>query len=190
MKMKVVYVLVSQETDYFLERLLLSLYSLRVHNPDIDVLILSDNDTKMRLNNSGLPDRVEILVVEIPDSFEQMQKSRYIKTCIRNVLKGGSFLYLDTDTIICDKLEDITYFNADIAMVADGNGALPLSSSDFASINYCQKAGFGNMVGEPYFNSGVMYVSDSLESEDFFCKWHHRWRESVERGISFDQPAL
>jgi cellulose synthase/poly-beta-1,6-N-acetylglucosamine synthase-like glycosyltransferase len=45
MKTKIVYVLTSNEKDLLLEQLLLSLYSLKYHNPTADVYLVVDQDT-------------------------------------------------------------------------------------------------------------------------------------------------
>lgn len=188
MKTKAVYVLISQETDYHLERLLLSAYSLRVHNPDMGIVIVTDPETKERLAGAELPNHVEIVAVIIPDKYQQMQKSRFLKTRLREFV-SGPFLYLDTDTLICGSLEDVDIFDVDLALVTDRNRKPPLLAHTLP-FELCQKAGFDDLEGKPYYNSGIMFVSDSTSSKQFFENWHHRWTESLENGISLDQPAL
>ena len=49
MKTKIVYVLVSDERDLYLEQAWLSLYSLRLHNPTTHVVVLVDDNTERSL---------------------------------------------------------------------------------------------------------------------------------------------
>ena len=187
MKTKAVYVLISQETDYHLEMLLLSALSLRGHNPDMEIVVLTDIETRKKLTASLLPGRTAIVAVEVPGHYSSLQKSRYLKTRIRDFV-DGSFLYLDTDTVICGSLDDLDSFADGVYMVSDYNGDVLMS--DPKTLELCQKAGFYELERNPYFNGGVMIVSNNPEGRHFFDNWHRRWLESVEKGVSLDQPAL
>ena len=191
MKTKIVYVLVSQEDDSYYEMLLLSHHSLRLYHPkeDAAVFIIMDQDTYGRLKGikaSILDDSIPI-VVNIPEEYSVMQRSRFLKTNLRSFIKGD-FLYIDTDTIICDRLDEIDNVQADIAMVADLNAPFPLTDPN--TLRKCVEAGFQGMEGQPYFNSGVMLVRDGDTSRQLFRQWHTLWLESLARGVPNDQPAL
>lgn len=187
MKTSVVYVLISQETDYYLEMMLLSALSLRVHNPDIRIVVLTDIETKERLTSSIILEHMAVVDVGIPDNYSPMQKSRFLKTRIRDFVEGP-FLYLDTDTIVCGKLDMVDSFTNGVAMASDIFGNLSLSAP--TTLELCQKAGFDKLEMQPYFNGGVMFVSDGPVGRTLFDNWHRRWLESVNKGISLDQPAL
>ncbi len=189
MKTKVVYVLVSQDSDYYYEMLRLSLYSLRLYHPKDTVEVVMDEDTHRRLveMNSTMLDEVTPIVVPIPPEFTLMQRSRYLKTQIRQIVEGD-FLYMDTDTIICKSLVAIDTIIADVSMVADGNNGLPLRNR--ANIELCKKAGYTNLEGQPYFNSGIIYSKDTPCARRLFDLWHHLWRHSIQRGVNKDQPSL
>lgn len=187
MKTKAVYVLISQETDYHLEMMFLSALSLRAHNPEMEIVVLTDLETKERLTTLSLLEHMVLVDVVVPDNFSPMQKSRYLKTRIRDFVEGP-FLYLDTDTVICGKLDEIDSLANGVAMVSDYNGALSLSSP--STLELCQNAGFDKLEGMPYFNGGVMYVSNGHLGRTLFDNWHRRWLESVNNGVSLDQPAL
>lgn len=189
MKTKIVYVLVSQETDYYYEMLLLSLYSLRLYHPKDTVEVVMDEDTYQRLvdKQAAMLNDVTPIVVPIPSEYTVLQRSRYLKTSLRQIIKGD-FLFLDNDTLICDSLADIDNVEADMAMVAECNWSLPLK--DMPGIERCKKAGFGDLTGEANFNSGVIYVKDNQKAQDLFCNWHKMWKHSVKNGVPFDQPAL
>ena len=192
MRTKIVYVLVSQESDYYYEMFLLSHYSLRLHHPkgDAEVVLVMDTDTHQRLVDKKAPvlNDVTPVVVSIPEGYTTMQRSRYLKTQLRQIVKGD-FLYLDTDTIICRSLEDIDKVEVDMAMVADINGELFLLQSQDC-IDRCKAAGFPDVIGKPMFNSGVAFVRDTETARNLFANWFSYWKISLDNGIPYDQPAL
>ena len=51
MKTKIIYVLVSNENDCYLEQALVSIYSLRLYNPDANLLLLVDEETSSIYNH-------------------------------------------------------------------------------------------------------------------------------------------
>ena len=179
--------LVSDEMDYYYEMVLLSLYSLRLYHPKDIVEMVMDETTYQRLVRKKAPvlDDVTPIVVSIPSDYTKMQRSRYLKTRLRQIVKGD-FLFLDCDTLVCDHLDDIDKTEADIAMVANEH------DGRLISVNYdrCRQAGFNQIENEIYFNSGVIYSKDNKEARDLFEKWHSLWIESVKKGIFQDQPAL
>lgn len=191
MKTKIVYVLVSQESDYYYEMLLLSLYSLRLYHPkgDAEVEVVMDEDTHRRLVDKKVEmlNEVTTIVVDIPTEYSIMQRSRYLKTKLRQLVKGD-FLYLDCDTLVCGKLDEIDKVDADIAMVSDANGELN-ERIPYAK-ELCEKAGFYNLEGNPYFNGGVIFTRDTSAASFFFSDWHLLWLEGLKKGVSQDQPAL
>lgn len=187
MKTKIVYVLVSDETDYFYEMVLLSLYSFRLYHPKDTVESVMDEATYERLvdKNATILNDVTPIVVSIPSEYSQMQRSRYLKTQLRQIVKGD-FLYLDCDTLVCDSLEEIDYTVADVAMASDlTRKRFPISCSE-----RFKQAGFNGLEDEPYYNSGVFFSRENDIACEFFDKWHCLWKESVSRGVSQDQPAL
>jgi hypothetical protein len=189
MSVRVVYVLVSREEDCFYEMFLLSLYSLRKHCPDRKVSLVMDPETYDRViaKDDPLLETIEPLRVEIPDGFSPMLRSRYLKTRLRSIIEGD-FLYLDTDTVVCESLDEIDSIPCDIAAVTDENGPAVIKSAQ--AIEHCKKAGFGELKRVPYYNGGVFLVRDSVISRKFFEVWHELWLRSVENGIPFDQPGL
>lgn len=190
MKTKVVYVLVSQESDYYYEMLLLSYYSLRLHHPkdDTEVLLVMDTETNRRLIDKKSPiiNEVTPIVVDIPGEYTVMQRSRYLKTTLRQRVHGN-FLYLDCDTLICEPLNEIDKTTSDIAMVFSNNRGGQRSGH---AKHRCEKAGFYKLENQPYYNGGVIYSKSSPTSNQFFELWHQLWNYSLMNGIPQDQPAL
>ena len=190
MKTKCVYALTSDQTDFFLEQLLVSSFSLRHHNPEVHITVVMDSITAGTLDDvrSNINDAVnEIIIVETDDSYSKVERSRYLKTNLRNLVKGDS-LFIDCDTVICGALESIDSFDGEIGMVADSNGNLALE--DEAILARCSKAGFDGMRGNPYYNSGVVFAKDSQIVHDFYNQWFSNWKHSISKGIKYDQPAL
>lgn len=191
MKTKIVYVLVSEETDFFYEMVLLSLYSLRIYHPKDNVELVMDMDTYDRLvdKKASILNDVMPIVVPIPPDYSVMQRSRYLKTCLRQIIKGD-YLFLDCDTLICRKLDDIDTIDTDLAMVSNLHGKCyePTHNNDMWGDN-----AEDNHLGEAphyYFNSGVMFARDSDVSHRLFETWHSLWKQSVGKGVPQDQPAL
>ncbi len=190
MRTKIVYALISDCSDYYWEQALISVYSLRLYNPDAVVELVVDTLTATTLDGKRAEIKKyvsRIIIVEIPDIYTQIQRSRYLKTNLRKWVEGD-FLFLDCDTVICGKLNEIDCFEGELGLVADINGELPLT--DAFAIDRCHQIGFDKIKGKPYYNSGVMYVKDTLATHDFYTKWFENWQHSVGLGVVFDQPAL
>lgn len=191
MKTQIIYTLVSSETDYFLEELWVSLFSLRQFHPEATVKVLVDEPTHKYIQHfselCGMID--DVIVVPVPDEYDAKQRSRVIKTTVRNVI-DGAFLFIDTDTVICKPLDEIDSLSCDIAAVPDGH--LPLNECMFpptATVNEM----FNTDVSDSkyWFNSGVMFVADNELTHRFYKRWYENWTYSCfEKGNSQDQPAL
>ena len=123
MNTQILYVLVSSREDLFLEQMWASVYSLRRFHPKEKVIVLADSLTSQRINErASLKVLItEVRVVDVPEHYNNMLRSRYIKTSMRNLVVGN-FLYIDTDTIILAPLTEIESFGIrNIAMVEDGH---------------------------------------------------------------------
>lgn len=190
MKTKIVYALVCSPSDFYLEQALLSVHSLGMYNPNVVVELVVDVITDRNLvgNRAKIKEYVnEIHVVETPHGYNNVQKSRYLKTNLRKFVKGD-FLFIDCDTIICDSLAEIDEVDADIAMVADLNGDLLLKDPN--TLQKYRDAGFGEAIDLPYFNSGVIYAKDTSSVHEFYADWYTNWCKSDSNGVKYDQPAL
>lgn len=192
--MKVVYILVSSDNDLYLEQLWVSLYSLRIYNPTVEVVLLMDDATVKTLESNRSKIREYInkeIVVDVPREYSSKERSRYIKTTFRKYLRGD-LLFLDTDTVITGSLADIANLKCDVACVLDYH--LPLSLSIYGeTIRANIKRIFGKDVSDEieYFNSGVMFLRDTEMVTQLFDDWHGYWKYSCfKRGLCLDQPSL
>ena len=189
MKTKLVYVLTSSgKDDRFTAMAVLSLHTFRKRNPNADILVVMDEPTRLALEKCGssVLEDAQPVVVDIPSEYNVMQRSRYIKTTLRENVKGD-FLYIDGDTFVADNLDEIDNTDADIAMAADLNC---LDKANEEAMERCRTAGFVDLENQPYFNSGIMFVRDTPMAHELFRKWHEYWKKSLGNGVPQDQPAL
>lgn len=191
MKTKIVYVLVSSENDYFYEQTMISVTSLRLHNLGSKVTLVVDDRTDATLvgKRSELLTYIdERIVIPMDDILPNKERSRRLKTSLRELIKGD-YLYIDSDTVICDSLEEIDNFEFPIGMVWDGNQPFDKTRS-YVVVQRASK--FGHDVSEEtdYYNGGVMYVKDCPESHSFCRVWHEEYLKSESVGVVYDQPAL
>lgn len=181
MKTKIVYIVVSDETDIFLEQALLSVFSLRKHNPDAMVELVVDKATAITL--TGKRGEIKnfvnyVTAIDVPETYHKGQKSRWLKTNLRNLIEGD-FLYVDNDTIITDSLEAIDQFDGEIGAVRDQHTPVGLNEDKTFIRQWAQQDGWTYVDDLVYFNGGVFFVRDTEMTHDFFREWHKRWQISI-----------
>ena len=194
MKTKIVYCIVSNEEDIYLEQAWVSIYTLRRHNPEAEVILLVDKGTEAALTGKrgGIRELVtEVVAVDTPDGYNAMQRSRYLKTNFRQFI-ADDLLFIDADTVVGGSLAGINNIEAEIACVPDGHRRFrELSGYDIICHRLCSIYGEMSFDDEYYFNSGVIYVKDTPRMRAFFADWYETWKySSFEKGSSLDQPAL
>ena len=78
--MKIVYVLTSRLDDFYIEQAMVSMYSVKLHNPDSEIIVVADPDTE-NLIKKFTPRILQyadiIEAVECPAYMTNMQKSRF-----------------------------------------------------------------------------------------------------------------
>lgn len=193
MKTKIVYTIVCGENNTYLEQTVVSAYSTRLHNPKAHIVIVVDEETNIIIENNRpliLSYVDEKIVASPPSHFSKVQKSRWIKTSLRELV-SGDFLYIDTDTIISDKLDGVDNISDSIAAVRD----LHIYYKDSVVVNILksqmQKVHYDLKDEDEQFNGGVLYCKDDSKGHELFQNWHSLWLDFLEKyGISIDQPAL
>ena len=122
-----------------------------------------------------------------------MQKSRYIKTNLRTFIIGD-FLYIDSDTVIVDSLDEIDKCPHDLAAVYDSNRPFPISktgaTSDSYINSYIRRLGWPSVIGYPNYNGGVIFSRDTQTSHRFYKRWFELWTECTKQGVNIDMAAL
>jgi lipopolysaccharide biosynthesis glycosyltransferase len=193
MRTKIVYVVTSDETDVYLEQALLSVFSLRKHNPNAYVELVVDQDTDATITGK----RGEILkyidhkvVVNVPEEYNNVCRSRWLKTSLRQHVKGD-FLYVDTDTIVTDSLEEIDCFTGDIGAVKDQHVLLGKNNGARKLQIRAEQEGWRWSETLIYYNSGIIFVKDSAIAHEFYQMWNNKWKDKYRKtGDYKDQPPL
>lgn len=194
MKTKIVYVLVSDGKSVYFERAFVSAWSVKYHNPTAHIAVLIDSGTKEVLDKDAYDNFMNLIdeeiVVPINNDFSNLEKSRWMKTQLRELVKGD-FLYLDVDTISCEDLSDIDNETCSVGMVWDFNCKL--------SDNHCLKIHRRTLkyyfnqeivLDGNYYNSGVIYAKDNDDAHVFFRNWHKNWLHTRRKGYYRDQLSL
>lgn len=188
-----VYISVSNDGDIFFERTWLSAYSLKRHNPTMKVVCMVDEDTYRTVLAGKRKKSREVIdsfdVVGLPGHLSQRAKSRWIKTNLRRLLKG-TFLFIDSDTVVCEDLSAIDGFESELMMVRDAHLPLLESIDGKFSRRLAERVYGRKLESDDYFNSGVVYAKDTPAVHDFFDRWHQYWEEGARRGCDTDQQAL
>lgn len=194
MKTPILYVLTSSESDLYLEELWVSLFSLHYFNKEVTVKVLSDESTAKRI--MARPELYamidDLYPVDVPQDYPAKERSRFIKTNIRNLVEGD-FLFIDTDTVICaplDEVDNLTVKN--IGMVPELHGPFKEHLTYNYTVADTNRIFDTDTSDSPYwFNSGCMLVRDNTFTHEFFRKWQENWKYSAfKKNNSSDQRAL
>lgn len=192
--LKFVYALISSESDYYAEQAALSMHSLRLHNPDAHIVLVTDDLTLNTLEGGRALVKNyidECVIVNSPDGFSPKQRSRVIKTTLRQKLEGD-FLFLDSDTIVMGSLKELESFECDVAAVyAQHSNSPDVYSSiykhwDSEGQHWHMTKYYSAREVDPaekakircHCNSGVMLCRDTENAHRLFELWHKYWLES------------
>ena len=193
MKTKFVYVVVSTPDDIYLEQAYISMFSLKHHMPDAHIVLLTDtltSDTFTGIRKEEVRYADEIISIDYDaQKYNAQQRSRQLKTSVRNII-DGDFLFIDCDTIVTRRLDDIDKTDALIAACRD-------THCDFCDSPYREmNLYFGRELNWPieeekvFFNSGVLYVKDVPETHAFYRRWNDILNEGYSKFVFKDQPSF
>ena len=190
--MKIVYVLVSDVSDYYLEQTYVSLLSLRRYNPFIEVVLVVDEYTFGNMVDERsclLPFVNEYFVQKVDTNLSKKVRSRILKTRLRDII-DGAFIYIDCDTIVLGELPPIS-MDCDIAAVYSCHYKVLSQSPSYYSV-LCEMDACGEIPeSEEYFNGGVIYAKDSVRAHIFFSKWGELYKSYyLNHNIDSDQQSL
>lgn len=190
--MKHVYVLISNENDYYYEQCLVSVTSLKYQMPNAEVIILTDKNTENTFigKRRGLLELdVNIISVEFPKNLNNRVRSRMLKTSMFDYI-DDDFLYIDIDTIVSDDLTDIEILDKKLAFVLDKHVRIEkhyLKKQIFANAD---KMHYHSSFNGCHWNGGVCLVRNTQENCEFFKLWNALYKECLNEGIEIDQIAL
>lgn len=200
MKLKIVYDVISTEEDNYFEQAWVSMFSLKHYNKNAYIVLLTDKSTLMTINNTyrekakSLID--DIVVVPFDKHYSNKEKSRWIKTSMRQLV-NGDFLFIDADTIVAGALDESYFesFQNFIGAVPDYNcSSRMVCHSEIFKVMYVNRLksiyGINYMEGTDVYNSGVLFVRDVPEAYVLFDAWHKNWLIANEKGVCLDQLPL
>ena len=194
MNTKVVYVLTSTEEDIYLFQTMLSAFSLRRKTPSVEIELIVDKKTDSTIvgNRKQILNYIDNkIVVDVPEKYDKKQSSRYLKTSLREIVKGD-FLFLDSDTIIAEDISEIDTLNVNIGMVLDVHTPInfnEIRARKLLSVIDLYEKDKGEVI--PYYNSGIIFSRDNKVAHDFYNKWHELWDDVLFKcEFHYDQPSL
>jgi len=193
LKMKYLYVLTSTDKDIYSEQAFISITSLRIHNKKAFVSLLVDDKTDKNLEARKFQIKEivdEVIVKPFDETIKQHDRSRQLKTNMRNLV-CGDFLFIDCDTIICKNLENIWSCEHNLAAIPDRHmnfNCLGLYKEICSSFKKISKNKIP--IEKIYFNSGVLLVKECKENVIFFNKWNEFWNLCKQKNIFYDQVSL
>lgn len=194
--MKYVYVLTSTVKDLYYEQALMSVFSLKYHMPNAQIVLLTDNKTKDTFTEELKRTEIkkycsEIISVDFDANTPNIDRSRLIKTSIPNYVKED-FLYIDCDTIICEDLSEIEKIPFTTAGVLDGHVLLSEHIHKKYFLKRDKKLGFSGTKQSGYnINGGLILAKAGKETEDLFFNWNEIWKYSAyKKNDKHDQSAL
>lgn len=188
--MQCVYVVCDSEWGGIARMTWVSVQSLKKMHPDWSVTLVVDRSTSQRLQESGrlLLAAVDRVVVVEPNCLDLKTQSRWIKVRIGEFVKG-TFLFLDSDTLVLRSLKSLQSEIADIAAVTDNSLTSPAEAMGDRIRSLYE--GWGWPTELPfYFNSGVIRVQGGEGSEEVFRQWTQLWEFCRQKEFVFDQPAF
>lgn len=188
--LKVVYCLTSKGSDVYEAMTRVSLASVRRTNPGARIEIACDQPTHsaLKATNSRLFREADAVLAFPTPEGEPTFRNRFIKTQLR-LLLDGSFLFLDSDTVVRKPLTPLLKINADLAAATNHSAdtlAEQIWSEDQANLDT-----MGWKIQAPYVNGGVIWYANTPGAHQFAAAWHQNWLAKVEKiGGYRDQPAL
>jgi len=196
LKTKIVYVVVSDGADVYLQQARLSAWSCRHYNPDAEIIWAVDCETYAAVQSLDIKEIRDCVtsfrVSEFPAGVSGMERSRWIKTNLRSLI-DGDFLFVDTDTVFAGDIRFVDSVSDDVAIVLDLHHEFPGHPFE-SGIRQHMRALFGCEVpdGVDYFNSGAVYAKDTPVAHDFFNRWHANWNavKHKDRGMFDQQPLM
>jgi hypothetical protein len=186
-RLSVCYVLVCDGWDRHAQMMWLSVTSLRLHEPDVMVTLVTDPSSRDKLASTGrLLDLVDrVVAVESPIE-EPRLRAYYLKTAFRRHV-DGDVLYVDGDTLIVKPVREVLDIEGDVAAALDFNHPGPWFPAQLRAPY--EALGFTYPL-EYYFNSGVLLLRDTPAVRTFSEEWTRRWHLLVSQGMPGDQEAF
>lgn len=187
----IVYVLVTDGRGRYPAMALVSASAARRIYPDARLVLVTDEDTPVRLREShprllALFDHVAATPTPMAGAHE---RGFYLKTRTRDLVEGD-FVYLDVDTLPVRPFHDVFARPFDLAMVQDRNHHCPIDPV-YPHWEEPRMKRLGWQVPlARYFNTGVIFSRDTPAARRVWGEWQRLWHESFATGDDWDQLAV
>lgn len=189
--MRFVHVLAIDTLNSYWRMTQISAASVRAWHPDAELVLLADRGTEAILCDPAVKPDLEtsfdrLLGIDAPGNTPAM-RSRFLKSAMRGLIEGD-FLFLDSDTVVCGDLSELSKRRADLCAVSDQNrDKLELPEVEHEVFAACD----WKTPSSCNVNSGVLYWRDTDASRALGEQWHRKWHESLTAtGRHNDQQAL
>jgi hypothetical protein len=184
---QVCYVLVCQGWDRHAQMTWLSAQSLRRHEPDVRITLVTEPQTRRALQSVGelLGVVDDVVTIETPIEDRRL-RAFHLKTLMRTRV-DGDFLFMDGDTLVVNRIRDAFDVDAEVAAAVDFNfdhKFFPRQlRGPYTNLGWTYPLPF-------YFNSGVVLMRDTPAVHQLSEEWTRRWRLLVDEGVPGDQDAF
>ena len=172
-------------------------YDLRVDgvpapaHPEGEIVLLCDDRSERALREHRhrvLEQADRVVGVATPEGWPA-SATGFVKTSQRRHI-AGDFVYLDADTAVVRRIDELLACPASVAGVANMNGTGSADELIEVERAFIRSVGWP-LPEKPFINGGVLLVRDDPGGRRFGAIWHERWLESGRAtGKHFDQPAL
>lgn len=189
--MKIVYVVTGSANSHYILMTRISVATLKISNPDADIVLATDSETIKSIVETKNPILAEVSSVkEIQTpSGSAAFRSRFIKTRLGMEIEG-SFIFVDSDTVIRKKINFDLELNNEIGLVRNHSRYTLSEQLWIGDLKVIEMMGW-NKPERMYFNSGVIFYQGNSRSKKFAEVWHQTWKEGYEKtGFHIDQPSL
>jgi hypothetical protein len=186
-RLQVCYVLVCQGWDRHAQMTWLSAQSLRRHESDVKITLVTEPETHRALQSVGKLLGVvdDVVTIETPIEDRRL-RAFHLKTLMRGYV-DGDFLFIDGDTLVVNRVGDAFDFDAEVAAAVDFNfdhTFFPRQlRGPYTKLGWTYPLPF-------YFNSGVVLMRDTRAVRQLSEEWTRRWSLLVEEGVPGDQDAF
>ncbi|MBA2627318.1 MAG: hypothetical protein H0U85_04845 [Gemmatimonadales bacterium] len=188
---RICYVLTTEGEDIYALMTRISAASVRRLHPDAEIVLLCDPESESALRGAASPllNLCDTVVSVAPDIEGRMQRSRWLKSSLRNVI-DGELLYVDADTVAVKPLAVEPAPGEHVLAALDG---WDLDGTPIQGVHdwvWVLADRLGWTIPGFYRNSGVIYFRDSAAARSLGQRWHEEWQRSAEVGCYRDQPAF
>jgi hypothetical protein len=189
--MKIVYVVTGSANSHYVLMTRISIATLKISNPSLAIVLATDNETLKSIKETKNPILTEvssIKEIQTPSGSSAF-RSRFIKTRLGIEIEG-SFIFVDSDTVIRKKITFDLESNNDIGLVRNHSRYILSEQLWIGDLKVIRMMGW-NEPQKIYFNSGVIFYQGNSKSKKFAEKWHEAWKEGYKKtGFHVDQPSL